>query len=81
MLDVARLGSFYQQIQDRYADRIEPMRQAFGPIVAEDTKKADPRWSSQIQDKITRTSVALTERLVESLEVASCARMAAGSSA
>jgi flagellar motor switch protein FliM len=46
---------------------IEPMRQAFGPIVAEDTKKADPRWSSQIQDKITRTSVALTAILDERL--------------
>jgi flagellar motor switch protein FliM len=44
---------------------IEPMRHALGPIAAEETKKADPRWSSQIQDKITRTSVALTAILDE----------------
>ncbi|MFM9849245.1 MAG: flagellar motor switch protein FliM [Hyphomicrobiaceae bacterium] len=44
---------------------IEPMRQALGPIAVEETKKADPRWSSQIQDKITRTSVALTAILDE----------------
>lgn len=46
---------------------IEAMRQAFGPIAVEETKKADPRWSSQIQDKITRTNVALTAVLDERL--------------
>ena len=46
---------------------IELMRQALGPIATEETKKADPRWSSQIQDKITRTSVALMAILDERL--------------
>jgi flagellar motor switch protein FliM len=46
---------------------IEAMRQTLGPIATEETKKADPRWSSQIQDKITRTSVALTAILDERL--------------
>ena len=41
---------------------IELMRQALGPIASEETKKADPRWSSQIQDKITRTSVGPDRR-------------------
>lgn len=49
------------------AAAIEPMRQALGSVAAEETKKADPRWSSQIQDKITRTSVALTAILDERL--------------
>jgi flagellar motor switch protein FliM len=46
---------------------IESMRQALGSIAAEESKKADPGWSSQIQDKITRTSVALTAILDERL--------------
>lgn len=56
------------------AAAIEPMRQALGSVAAEETKKADPRWSSQIQDKIIRTSVALTaildERLIPLEEIA-----------
>jgi flagellar motor switch protein FliM len=53
---------------------IESMRQVLGQMVVEEPKKADPRWSSQIQDKITRTSVALTaildERLIPLEEIA-----------
>lgn len=53
---------------------IESMRQVLGQMVVEEPKKADPHWSSQIQDKITRTSVALTaildERLIPLEEIA-----------
>lgn len=54
---------------------VESMRQVLGPIAVEEAKSADPRWSSQIQDKITRTSVALTaildERLIPLEDIAS----------
>lgn len=46
---------------------IDAMRQMLGQMVVEETKTADPGWSSQIQDKITRTSVALTAILDERL--------------
>ena len=53
---------------------IDGMRQALGRVVTDDTRKADPRWSSQIQDGITRTSVSLSgvldERLAPLQEIA-----------
>lgn len=53
---------------------IENQRQALGRVVSEETKRTDPRWSSQIKDEITRTSVTLSgvldERLVPLQEIA-----------
>jgi flagellar motor switch protein FliM len=56
---------------------IDPLRQVLARPVSEETRRDDPRWSSQIQDEITRTSVVLSgvldERLAPLEEIANLA--------
>lgn len=56
---------------------IDPMRRVLSRAVVDDASKADPGWSSQIQDEITRTSVVLSgvldERLAPLEEIANLA--------